>query len=59
MFSSAVNTGLRPDEAWRLQFRDVTIVFDDEFKKDNPGDRSSRKAWDWILQEYARCGVAF
>lgn len=25
----AVNTGLRPDEAWRLQFRDVTIVKDD------------------------------
>jgi len=25
----AVNTGLRPDEAWRLQFRDVTIVADD------------------------------
>jgi integrase len=29
----AVNTGLRPDEAWRLQFRDVTIVFDDDLKK--------------------------
>jgi integrase len=25
----AVNTGLQPDEAWRLQFRDVTIVADD------------------------------
>jgi integrase len=25
----ATNTGLRPDEAWRLQFRDVTIVEDD------------------------------
>jgi len=25
----AANTGLRPDEAWRLQFRDVTIVADD------------------------------
>jgi integrase len=25
----AANTGLRPDEAWRLQFRDVTIVDDD------------------------------
>jgi len=25
----AVNTGLRPDEAWRLQFRDVSIVEDD------------------------------
>ena len=24
----AANTGLRPDEAWRLQFRDVTIVED-------------------------------
>ena len=24
-----VNTGLRPDEAWRLQFRDVTVVEDD------------------------------
>ena len=29
----AVNTGLRPDEAWRLQFRDITIVFDDDLKK--------------------------
>jgi integrase len=29
----AVNTGLRPDEAWRLQFRDVTIVFDDNLRK--------------------------
>ncbi len=25
----AVNTGLRPDEAWRLQFRDVSIVEDE------------------------------
>lgn len=25
----AVNTGLRPDEAWKLQFRDVTVVEDD------------------------------
>src|ERR1700688_3697104 len=25
----AANTGLRPDEAWRLQFRDVTVVEDD------------------------------
>jgi len=25
----AANTGLRPDEAWGLQFRDVTIVKDD------------------------------
>ena len=25
----AANTGLRPDEAWRLQFRDVTIVEDE------------------------------
>jgi integrase len=25
----AVNTGLRPDEAWKLQFRDVTIVEDE------------------------------
>jgi integrase len=29
----AVNTGLRPDEAWRLQFRDVTIVYDEDLKK--------------------------
>jgi len=29
----AVNTGLRPDEAWRLQFRDVTIVHDDALGK--------------------------
>jgi integrase len=25
----AVNTGLRPDEAWALQFRDVTVVKDE------------------------------
>jgi len=25
----AVNTGLRPDEAWRLQFRDVAVVEDE------------------------------
>ena len=29
-----VNTGLRPAEAWRLQFRDVTIVDDED-----PGKR--------------------
>ena len=29
----AANTGLRPDEAWRLQFRDVTIVEDDATKE--------------------------
>jgi integrase len=29
----AVNTGLRPDEAWRLQFRDVTIVYEEDLKK--------------------------
>src|SRR5262249_8032121 len=29
----AVNTGLRPDEAWCLQFRDVTIVDDEDSGK--------------------------
>jgi integrase len=29
----AANTGLRPDEAWRLQFRDVTVVKDADLKK--------------------------
>jgi hypothetical protein len=29
----AVNTGLRPDEAWRLEFRDVTIVDDRDLGK--------------------------
>ncbi len=29
----AVNTGLRPDEAWRLEFRDVAIVHDDDLDK--------------------------
>ncbi|WP_354099069.1 hypothetical protein [Bradyrhizobium sp. S3.2.12] len=28
-----VNTGLRPDEAWRLQFRDVKVAHDDGLKK--------------------------
>jgi hypothetical protein len=29
----AVNTGLRPEEAWRLEFRDVTIVHDSDSDK--------------------------
>jgi integrase len=29
----AVNTGLRPDEAWRLEFRDITIVDDEDLGK--------------------------
>jgi hypothetical protein len=29
----AVNTGLRPDEAWRLEFPDVTIVDDEDLGK--------------------------
>jgi integrase len=29
----AVKTGLRPDEAWRLEFRDVTIVHDRDSDK--------------------------
>jgi integrase len=29
----SVNTGLRPDEAWRLEFRDVTIVDDVDLGK--------------------------
>jgi len=29
----AVNTGLRPDEAWRLEFRDVTVVDDEDLGK--------------------------
>jgi len=29
----AVNTGLRPDEAWRLEVRDVTIVDDEDLGK--------------------------
>ena len=28
-----VNSGLRPDEAWKLQFRDVKIVYDDALEK--------------------------
>src|SRR5271157_4148294 len=28
------------------------------FEEDDPGDRSQGKAWGWILQEYAGCGVA-
>ena len=55
----AVNTGLRPDEAWRLQFRDVTIVFDDNLRKTILEIEVRGKAWHWILQEYARRGVAF
>src|SRR5579863_10033643 len=29
------------------------------FEEDDSGDRSQGKAWGWILQEYAGCGVAF
>ena len=29
----ALNTGLRPDEAWRLPLRDVMIVYDDDLQK--------------------------
>ena len=29
----AVNTGLRPDEAWRLEFRDVTVADDEDLGK--------------------------
>jgi integrase len=29
----AVNTGVRPDEAWRLEFRDITIVHDRDSDK--------------------------
>jgi hypothetical protein len=29
----AVNTGLRPDQAWRLEFRDVTVVDDEDLGK--------------------------
>ncbi len=29
----AVNTGLRPDEAIRLEFRDVTVVDDEDLGK--------------------------
>ncbi len=32
----AANTGLRPDEAWRLQFRDVKIVEDDPSGQNEP-----------------------
>jgi integrase len=37
----AVNTGLRPDEAWRPEFRDVMIVDDEDLGKtilDDPGN---------------------
>ena len=30
---SAVNTGLRPDEAWRLEVRDVTVADDEDLGK--------------------------
>jgi hypothetical protein len=39
-----------------LEFRDVTIVDDEDLGKPVPGDRSPRKARYWILQEYARRG---
>src|SRR6266436_6616628 len=40
----AANTGLRPDEAWRLQFRDVKIVEDDPSGQNEPCDRGARQA---------------
>jgi integrase len=54
----AVNTGLRPDEAWRLQFRDVTIVDDEDLRRRSWRSKCAESVG-WILQEHARCGVAF
>ena len=54
----AVNTGLRPDEAWRLEFRDVTGGGRRRFGPDDPGDCSTRQARRRILQQYARCREA-
>jgi len=31
-----VNTGLRPDEAWRLELRDVTVVDDEDLGETIP-----------------------
>ncbi|WP_246208012.1 hypothetical protein [Bradyrhizobium rifense] len=50
------NTGLRPDEAKRLEFRDVKIVYDQ-------GSRETileiaREARRRLLQEHARCGAS-
>ena len=54
----AVNTGLRPDEAWRLEFRDVTIVDDEDLGKTILKIEVRGKRGIWILQEYARCNEA-
>jgi hypothetical protein len=43
----AVNTGLRPDEAWHLEFRDVTIVDDENLGKTILGMKyAADAAWD-------------
>ena len=47
------NTGLRPDEAFNLQHRDVTIAQDDGGKRGNSGDRGARQARRRALQEHA------
>ena len=55
----AVNTGLRPDEAWRLQFRDVTIVYDDDLKKTILEIEVRGKRGVGYCKSMPRCGVAF
>ena len=53
----AINTGVRPDEAMRLQFRDVIVVDDEASWPDHPGNRSTWEARCRLLQEHRGCGT--
>ncbi len=46
------NTGLRPDEASRLEYRDVSIVRDESTNETDSRDRGPRKARRRVLQEH-------
>ncbi|HXC95196.1 MAG TPA: hypothetical protein VNU92_05815 [Edaphobacter sp.] len=54
----SANAGLRPDEAMRLQFRDVKTVEDEGSGQKNPGDRSSRVLVDVVNASSIKQGAA-
>ena len=48
------NTGLRPDEAAQLEYRDVKVVEDEDTRRDHSRDRSARQARGRARQEHAQ-----
>ena len=53
------DTGLRPDEAGRLQFRDVKIVKDAGSQADHSRNRSAREAGCRLVQEHDNAVLPF